>query len=113
MKATITGGIVALSLALACAPLALAGPSSSDQVKSHSAQAQAAQQMAGYRDWTTQKMRRVQKALIEHGADIEATGHWNDETRAAVKTFQKDNGLNVTGFPNLATVAALGVNKPK
>jgi len=111
MKTKTVWGAIALSLALVCAPLALAGNASPRHA--NSAKAQATQNMAGYRNWTAQKMRLVQKALIKHGAEIEATGQWNDETRAAVKAFQKKQGLNVTGFPNQATVAALGVESPQ
>lgn len=111
MKTKIVWGAIALSLALVCAPLALAGNSSSSS--ENTAKAQATQAMAGYRNWTAQKMRLVQKALIKQGADIEATGHWNDETRAAVKAFQKKHDLSVTGFPNQATVTALGVEPPQ
>ncbi|MDN5865303.1 MAG: peptidoglycan-binding protein [Gammaproteobacteria bacterium] len=106
MKSRMFWGACALSLALVCAPLAFAAGTTSG---SQPSMQQANQQMAGYRDWTSQKMHSVQKALIAHGANIAATGHWNDATRAAVKIFQKESGLDVTGFPNQATVAALGL----
>jgi peptidoglycan hydrolase-like protein with peptidoglycan-binding domain len=111
MKTKTVWGAIALSLALVCAPLALAGNAS--PTHANTAKAQATQDMAGYRNWSAQKMRLVQKALIEHGADIKATGQWNDETRVAIKAFQKKHDLNATGFPNKATVAELGVNTPQ
>ncbi len=39
----------------------------------------------------------------------EATGTLNDETRAAIKSFQKDNGLTQTGTLNRATLEKFGV----
>ncbi len=109
MKIATLGGACALTLALACTPLAFAGTGSAPARQSAQTQAhtQNVQDMAGYRDWTAAKMRAVQKALIAHGADIKATGHWNDATRAAVEAFQKKHGLKPTGFPNEATVKAL------
>ncbi|MGH8160690.1 MAG: peptidoglycan-binding domain-containing protein [Gammaproteobacteria bacterium] len=109
MKIATLWGVGALTLALACTPLAFAGTGSSHGKQSGQthAQAQDTQHMAGYRNWTAAKMQRVQKALIAHGADIKATGRWDDATRDAVKAFQKEHGLKPTGFPNQATVKAL------
>lgn len=101
-------GTCALSLALVCAPLAFGADAPAD---SQPSMQQIGQEMAGYRDWTAEKMRVVQKALIAHGAEIDATGRWNDATRAAVEDFQRTNGMEVTGFPNEATVAALGLER--
>ena len=39
----------------------------------------------------------------------EATGSLSDETREAVKSFQKDNGLKETGTLNRATLEKMGV----
>lgn len=39
----------------------------------------------------------------------EASGKYNDETRAGIKSFQKDNGLKETGTLNRATLEKFGV----
>lgn len=39
----------------------------------------------------------------------EAVGTYNDETRAGIKSFQKDNGLTQTGTLNRATLEKFGV----
>jgi peptidoglycan hydrolase-like protein with peptidoglycan-binding domain len=52
----------------------------------------------------------VQKILIEKKLYTgEAIGKYNDETRAGIKNFQKDNGLNQTGTLNRATLEKFGV----
>lgn len=38
-----------------------------------------------------------------------ADGKYNDDTRAAIRTFQKDNGLDVTGNFNRATVEKMNI----
>lgn len=38
-----------------------------------------------------------------------ADGKYNDDTRAAIRTFQKDNGLDVTGNFNKATVEKMNI----
>ena len=53
---------------------------------------------------------QVQKILIEKKLySGEATGKFNDETRAGIKNFQKDNGLRETGTLNRATLEKFGV----
>jgi N-acetyl-anhydromuramyl-L-alanine amidase AmpD len=106
MNVKTLGAVCALTLALPSTPLAFAGAAQHKSANQPVAQAQT-QQMAGYRDWSVKKMTRLQKALVAHGADIQATGHWDDATRAAVKAFQKKQGLDVTGFPNQKTVKLL------
>ncbi len=39
----------------------------------------------------------------------EATGTYNDDTRAGIKSFQKDNGLKETGTLNRATLEKMSV----
>ena len=39
----------------------------------------------------------------------EATGSYNDETRAAIKKFQSENGLKQTGTLNRATLEKMGI----
>lgn len=53
---------------------------------------------------------KVQKRLIQYGyLDGEADGRFGEETRAAVRLFQKRNGLTVDGRVGPDTAAALGV----
>lgn len=39
----------------------------------------------------------------------EATGSYNSETRTAIRSFQKDNGLTSTGSLNRATLEKMGI----
>jgi peptidoglycan hydrolase-like protein with peptidoglycan-binding domain len=53
---------------------------------------------------------QVQKILIEKKLYAgDATGKFNDETRAGIRSFQKDNGLKETGTLNRATLEKFGV----
>lgn len=53
---------------------------------------------------------KVQKRLIQYGyLDSEADGRYGAETQAAVRLFQKRNGLTVDGRVGADTAAALGV----
>jgi hypothetical protein len=53
-------------------------------------------------------IRRAQNSLKSTGAyDGEVDGVYSDATRAAVKTFQTDNGLRVSGLPDQFTLMRL------
>ncbi len=53
---------------------------------------------------------KVQKRLIQYGyLDGEADGRYGADTQAAVRLFQRRNGLTVDGKVGPATAAALGV----
>lgn len=53
---------------------------------------------------------RVQKRLIQYGyLDGEADGRYGEDTRNAVRLFQRRNGLTVDGKVGPATAEALGV----
>ncbi len=53
---------------------------------------------------------KVQKRLIQYGyLDGEADGRYGEDTRAAVRLFQRRNGLTVDGRVGPDTAAALGV----
>jgi peptidoglycan hydrolase-like protein with peptidoglycan-binding domain len=54
-------------------------------------------------------IKALQQALISQGIPITATGVLNDETRAAVRKYQTQHHLPVTGDPDKATLDKLGV----
>ena len=61
---------------------------------------------------TVGAIRRVQQALNRQGFDAgHVDGVWGDTTVAAIKTFQRQKKLKVTGRLNSETVAALGLIK--
>ncbi len=54
------------------------------------------------------KVRALQDALNAKGAKLKVDGVMGKQTRMALKAFQKDNGLKVTGKVDAATKKALG-----
>ena len=58
---------------------------------------------------TGQVVALVQEALNNNGADLEEDGQFGSLTEAAVKTFQSQNQLPVTGIVDQATADLLGV----
>ena len=54
-------------------------------------------------------VKAIQEALIKDGAKIKADGMMGRHTRAALKSFQKKNGLKVTGRADKATLKKLGL----
>lgn len=57
-----------------------------------------------------QRTREIQQRLIDYGYyDGEINGLFDDATVGAIKRFQANNGLNVTGAVDSATASALGV----
>jgi peptidoglycan hydrolase-like protein with peptidoglycan-binding domain len=59
---------------------------------------------------TKEQIKQVQEMLKGKGLyNGEATGSYNDDTRAAIKSFQKDNGLKTTGTLNRATLEKMGI----
>lgn len=55
------------------------------------------------------KVRALQDALNNKGAKLKVDGVMGKQTRMALKAFQKDNGLKVTGKVDAATKKALGL----
>lgn len=51
----------------------------------------------------------LQKALNKAGFKIKEDGRIGKRTKAALKKFQKQNGLKVTGKPDAPTLAKLGI----
>jgi peptidoglycan hydrolase-like protein with peptidoglycan-binding domain len=59
---------------------------------------------------TKDQITQVQKMLKDKKLYTgEASGSYNDDTRAGIKTFQKGNGLTETGTLNRATLEKFGV----
>ncbi len=59
---------------------------------------------------TKDQIKQVQGMLKEKSLyKGEATGSYNDETRAAIKSFQKGNGLKETGTLNRATLEKMNI----
>lgn len=59
---------------------------------------------------TKDQIKQVQTILKEKSLyKGEASGTYNDDTRAGIKSFQKDNGLTQTGTLNRATLEKFGV----
>lgn len=59
---------------------------------------------------TKDQIMQVQKILIDKKLyNGTPDGKYNDETRAGIKSFQKDNGLRETGTLNRATLEKFGV----
>jgi len=59
---------------------------------------------------TKDQIKQVQTILKDKKLyDGEATGTYNNPTRAGIKSFQKDNGLTQTGTLNRATLEKFGV----
>ncbi len=60
----------------------------------------------GHRGYRTAAL---QKALNDHGADLNGDGEFGVMTLAALKAFQQKAGLPITGRGDAATLAALGL----
>lgn len=59
---------------------------------------------------TKDQIKQVQAMLKEKSLyKGEATGKYDDDTRAAIKSFQKDNGLKQTGTLNRATLEKMNI----
>jgi peptidoglycan hydrolase-like protein with peptidoglycan-binding domain len=57
----------------------------------------------------SEKIKAVQEALNKAGSQLKVDGKMGKMTRKALKKFQKENGLKVTGKPDVETLAKLGV----
>ncbi len=56
-----------------------------------------------------EQVKAIQEALNKQGASLKVDGVLGAKTRAALKKFQKDSGLKVTGKADQATLEKLGV----
>ena len=59
---------------------------------------------------SAQDMKKVQDALTAKGHNPGTSGKMDDQTRDAIRAFQKANNLTLTGTVDEKTAAALGVN---
>jgi len=57
----------------------------------------------------SEKIKAVQKALNAVGFTLQEDGFKGKQTKAALKKFQADNGLKVTGKADKETLAKLGI----
>ena len=57
-----------------------------------------------------EQIRTVQRALQQHGLQVEPTGAWDEPTRSALAEFQGSQGLPRTAELDPATTRALGVD---
>ena len=55
-------------------------------------------------------VKRVQEALVAHGAHLRVDGLCGIHTVQALRRFQKSHGLKVTGMPDPKTLKALGLH---
>lgn len=61
-------------------------------------------------DLTSDEVRKVQHALVAKGYDPgRSNGAMTNDTRAAIREFQKDNGLVITGSLDSKTAERLGI----
>ena len=58
---------------------------------------------------TEPTIRALQQALNKQGIVVKVDGVLNDETRAAVRKYQSQHHLTVTGEPDKATLSKLGI----
>lgn len=57
------------------------------------------------------RVEEIQAALQGAGVKVDTDGIWGPKTTAAVKAFQKDHNLKVTGHLDRATMAKLNVQR--
>ena len=58
----------------------------------------------------TERTKQIQQRLTDYGYyNGEINGFFDDATVGAIKRFQANNGLNVTGAVDSATASALGI----
>jgi len=63
----------------------------------------------GRKHMASEKVKAVQEALNKAGAQLNADGKMGKTTRKALKKYQKENGLKVTGKPDAETLAKMGI----
>jgi len=58
---------------------------------------------------STEEVKKLQDALNAHGAKLKADGKFSKGTKNALKKFQKENSLKVTGKADKETNEKLGM----
>ena len=59
------------------------------------------------RTFSAKQVERLQMELAKSGHEVAIDGIWGKKTAEALRAFQKEHGLKVTGFVNAATAKAL------
>lgn len=110
-KGKITGLALAavVGLALTAAPVALAADQPAAEKPAVAAPAKAKKTKAVKAVKRSPKVRALQDTLNSKGAKLKVDGIMGKKTRMALKSFQKQNGLKVTGKVDAATKKALGL----
>lgn len=57
------------------------------------------------------QIRDIQQELQSVDSNLEVDGVWGDETVDALKEYQRNHGLEVTGRPDQQTLSRLGINQ--
>ncbi len=107
MKRVLTG-IAAALLASCASTQRTAGPAS----PSTAAEQRAAERTVVVDPSTLDpdRIRLLQRTLVDHGFAIDMTGSFDPPTRTALTTFQRARGLPATGNLNGPTMDALGID---
>ncbi|HTY70021.1 MAG TPA: peptidoglycan-binding domain-containing protein [Alphaproteobacteria bacterium] len=58
---------------------------------------------------SSDKVKQIQSALEQKGQHVTVDGRWGKQTAAAVRNFQKQNGLKATGKADSQTMQKLGL----
>jgi len=104
VRSVITASVFCFIFALASASISLAaGTSKMPAEKATMASAKAMKAAP------TDQTMAIQKALNKEGYGLKEDGLMGKHTRAAIKAFQKKNGLPETGKPDEATLVKLGM----
>lgn len=64
----------------------------------------------GHMAMSATRVKRIQSALDQKGEHVTVDGKWGKQTAAAVRSFQKENGLPTTGRADHQTMQKLGVS---
>jgi peptidoglycan hydrolase-like protein with peptidoglycan-binding domain len=57
-----------------------------------------------------ERIEEIQQALVKSGyLSAQPNGHWDDQTREAMRRYQADNGFPVTGLPEAKSLMKLGL----
>ena len=103
LKHIALAGITALSFS----QIALAN----DSAKQSSSGTQRQEQSAQGQSQDQDTIKQAQEKLSEKGHQVQADGKMGPKTQAALKDFQKDEGIQQSGKLDQDTLAKLGVNE--